>query len=123
MLVAERRKKVYSKKKRKPRKKRKKRGPRGPKNKKVRMKLSVLLYVLIIGSISIFLLSRYAKTTRLQMELTEKATEIEELEEKQDDLNLKLEEIKDSGLIEEQAKLRINLRKANKDQIIYLDLK
>ena len=123
MLVAERRKKVYSKKRRKPRKKRKKRGPRGPQNKKVRMKLSVLFYVLIIGSISIFLLSRYAKTTRLQMELTEKITEIEELEEKQDDLNLKLEEIKDSGLIEEQAKLRINLRKANKDQIIYLDLK
>lgn len=123
MLVAEKRKKVYTNKKRKPKKKMRKGGPRGPKNKEVRMKLSILLYALIIVFSSIFLLSRYVKTTRIQKEVTEKSKQIEGLQEKQSDFNLELEEIKDSGLIEEQAKLRINLRKAKEDQIIYLDLK
>lgn len=123
MLVAKKRKKIYTNKKRKPRKKRKSRDPKGPMNKKVRMKLSILLYALIIVVVAVFLLSRYAQTTSLQMRVTEKTKQIEELEEKQSSLNLELEEIKDSGLIEEQAKLRINLRKAKKDQIIYLDLK
>lgn len=123
MLVAKKRKKIYTNKKRKPRKKRKTRDPKGPMNKKVRMKLSILLYALIIVVVAVFLLSRYAQTTSLQMRVTEKTKQIEELEEKRSSLNLELEEIKDSGLIEEQAKLRINLRKAKKDQIIYLDLK
>lgn len=123
MLVAKKGKKIYNKKRRKPKKKRKTRGPKEPMNKKLRMKLSILLYALVIVFVAVFLLSRYAHTTSLQMKVTEKTKKIEELEKKRSSLNLELEEIKDSGLIEEQAKLRINLRKAKKDQIIYLDLK
>ncbi len=122
MLVAKKGKKVYNNKK-KPKKKRKSGGPRGPRNKKLKMKLNILLFALIIAFSFIFLLSRYERTTSLQMKVTEKTKEIEELEEKRSGLSLELEEIKDSGLIEEQAKIRLNLRKAKKDQIIYLDFK
>ena len=69
--------------------------------------------------------TKKAKSLWKRMGLSTQVPEcvLEELEEKRDSLNLELEEIKDSGLIEEQAKLRINLRKAKKDQIISLDLK
>ena len=50
----------------------------------------------------------------IQKRLILKKNETFEMEE--------LEEIKESGLIEKQAKDRMNMRKANEDQIIYLDV-
>lgn len=94
-----------------------------PRKNKANIKLSILLYSAVIVFMCIYLLSRYAKTTKLQMEVIEKEQKIAELTEEKSKLDLELEEIKDSGWIEEQAKVRMNMRKANKDQIIYLDIK
>ena len=93
------------------------------KNKKVNKKLRVLLSCLSIVLICILLLSRYTNNTGLQMKISEKNKEIETLNEKKNQLNLKLEEIKESGWMEEQAKIRMNMRKANDEQVIYLDVK
>lgn len=94
-----------------------------PRNNKINVKLSILLYSAVIVFMCVYLLSRYARTTELQMEVTNKEQKIIELTEEKNKLNLELEEIKDSGWIEEQAKVRMNMRRANKDQIIYLDIK
>lgn len=92
-------------------------------NKTIKKKLNVLLYSLTIALMCIFLLSRYAYTSKIQMEVTNKNKEINALKEKKNLLRLELEEIKDSGYIEKQAKIRMNMRKANKDQIILIDVK
>ena len=120
MLISKRRKKVSNKSKQRPKKRRK---PKKPRSEKMNVKLSILLYSLVIVLTSIYLLSRYAEITGLQKTVIEKENEIIELQDKKSELNLKLEEIKDSGWIEEQAKARMNMRKAKGDQIIYLDVK
>lgn len=121
MLVAKRQKKKEKKKK----EKRKKRNNSSfkPNNEGTKTKLSVLLYSLAIVLMCIYLLSRYADTTKIQMELTNKDKEIEILREKKKVLRLELEEIKSSGYIEKQAKIRMNMRRANKDQVILIDVK
>lgn len=92
-------------------------------NKKIKIKMSILLYSLAIVLICIYLLSRYAHTTEIQMELTNKNKEINVLKEKKSLLRLELEGIKDSGYIEKQAKIRMNMRKANEDQLIFINVK
>ena len=93
-----------------------------PMSKKMKVKVNILLNSLTVVLICILLLSRYAKTTALQMKITEKNKQIEELSDKKIQMNLELEQIKESGLIEEEAKIRLNMRKAKNDQIIYLDV-
>ena len=93
-----------------------------PVNKKLRFKLNILFTSLIILPICVLLLSRYTKTTELLMETTIINKEIEELNDKKGKLELELEEIKDSGWIEEQAKVRMNMKKAKSDQIIFIDV-
>lgn len=125
MLRGRKRKKTYTKNKRKPktsRRDKKRNKKRKPMSKNVKTKLNILLYSLCVAFICILLLSRYAQTTELQMKVTDKNKEIEELSEKKSQMNLKLEEIKESGLLEEQAKIRLNMRRAKDDQIIYLNI-
>lgn len=125
MLIGKKRKKVYTKNKRKPkmnRKAKKSNRNKKPMSKKMKVKVNILLYSLTVVLICILLLSRYAKTTALQMKITEKNKQIEELSDKKIQMNLELEQIKESGLIEEEAKIRLNMRKAKNDQIIYLDV-
>ncbi|AFS78306.1 cell division protein [Gottschalkia acidurici 9a] len=120
MVLAKREKKTYPKKTKKNKKKEKQKKKIDA---KVKIKLSILSYAVIFACSCIFLLSRYAHITEVQMQVDKINREISELEEENHVLMLKLEEIKDSGWIEEQAKVRMNMRKANSDQIVYLNVK
>lgn len=91
-------------------------------NKKLKFKLNILLASIIIAVICVFLLSRYKNTTELLKDTTIIKSQIEELEDKKGKVQLELEEIKDSGWIEEQAKIRMNMKKAKSDQIIFIDV-
>ncbi len=91
--------------------------------KKSNTKINILLGAILVVVIASVLLSRYTKITEVQMEITTAEKEITELTEKRNVIKLELEEIKDSGWIEKQAGLRMNMRKASEDQIILLDIK
>lgn len=93
-----------------------------PANKKLRFKINVLLASLAIVPICVLLLARYTRTTELLMDTATINKQIEKLEDKKGKLELELEEIKDSGWIEEQAKIRMNMKKAKSDQIIFIDV-
>lgn len=95
---------------------------RKPRRKEMNMKVNILFGSLLVVVIAVILLSRYTQITKIQMETTAFDKEIAELSEKRNAIKLELEEIKDSGWIEKQAKLRMNMRKANEDQIILLDI-
>lgn len=86
-------------------------------------KISIILGAITVAVIAGILLSRYTQITKVQMEITTAEKEITELTEKRNAVKLQLEEIKDSGWIEKQAGLRMNMRKASEDQIILLDIK
>ena len=119
MLVA---KKQKDRKKKKKKKRESKNGFKQD-NKDTKMKLNILLYSMAIVLICIYLLSRYSHTTEIQMKLSDKKKEINTLTEKKHLLRLELEEIKDSGYIEKQAKIRMNMRRANEDQLIFIEVK
>ena len=120
MVLAKREKKTYPKKTKRNKKKQKQKKKMDA---KVKIKLSIISYSVIFACSCVFLLSRYAHITEVQMEVDKMNREISKLEENNHVLMLKLEEIKDSGWIEKQAKIRMNMRKANGDQIVYLNVK
>lgn len=93
------------------------------KDNRVKGKLNMIFVSLVALCICILMLSGYTHIAELQKEIMGIDAEIVKLDQKKNELLLKLEEIKDSGWIEEEAKLRMNMRKARKDQIIYLDIK
>lgn len=116
LLVAKKEEKIYlDKNKRRKKQKIKSRNT-------VNLKLSALMYSIMVACVCILLLSRYAHITEIRKKTAEANASVIELEERKHRLNLELEDIKKSGWIEEQASLRMNMRKAKGDQIVYLDV-
>lgn len=74
--------------------------------------------ILIVG---MYLLSRYASITSLNMEITQLEKQKENLIKERTNLEAKLEEIKFSDNISADAKIKLGMDKPNVDQVIYLE--
>ncbi len=83
-----------------------------------RLKTIVLATLFLIGSLLI--LSRYAKITAIRTEITELEKTIEDLEKDKLNLEAKLEGIKSSEEIANDAMVKLGMHYPRKDQIAYV---
>lgn len=89
---------------------------------KVALKTMFLFSGLIIMGISLFILFRYANITKMRMELTQLETQKVELEKNRLELNAKLDGIKSSSNIMEDAKNKLGMSFPEEGQIAYISV-
>lgn len=88
---------------------------------KVNKPLYVLVSIICLG-ISLVLLSRYAKITSIRENITELEIEKEELIKEKVNLQAKLEGIKSSEKVIDDARYKLGMYPPEEDQIIYIDV-
>ncbi len=90
--------------------------------KKSNGKLGSLGIILLFLGVSLLLLSRYAAITSIRTDITKLERNIEDLEKKKVNLQAKLEGIKSSEKIEEEATLKLGMDYPNDGQLVYLSV-
>lgn len=93
-----------------------------PMSRKLKSKLNLLYGIGIMVVLTILMISRYATISELEYKISDIDSKIEELQSEKHDLGIEIEEIKDSDWLKDQAEERINMRTADIDQIVELDL-
>lgn len=90
------------------------------KTENVSLKIKVFFYATIILAVCIVVLLRYAYISQLKYDLGTDMNTVEELSQERQRLMLDLEQIKDSGRIEEIAKKELGLQYPTEQQVIYV---
>lgn len=89
---------------------------------KALIKLLCLFIAIVVLSTSLFILFRYAKITKIRMEVTELERQKVELEKNKLNLLADLEDVKNSLNISEDAMYKLGMSYPKEGQVIYLSL-
>jgi len=97
---------------------------RAKKRKKAKSSSKILAIIFaIIGLIlCIYILNGYTNITKMKLEIMELENQRYELERDREDLIAKLEYIKNSAKIEENAKIKLGMDYPNEEQLVYLSI-
>lgn len=91
-------------------------------NSKEKKNTKFIYTIILVGAVLGLVLSRYATVSKLQHENAAFIEQRDKLEITRNDLKNNIEEINDSDWLKTQAEERINMRDAQPEQIIELDL-
>ncbi|RKD34294.1 cell division protein FtsL [Thermohalobacter berrensis] len=89
---------------------------------KVKMRLKLFLFSFVALGICLLILLRYAYITQLKYDIAKIDTQIEELNKEKQELIVELETIKDSEIVEKNAKAKLGMIYPTEDQVVYISV-
>ena len=85
-------------------------------------KILAIMFAIIGLILCIYILNGYTNITKMKLEIMELENQRYELERDREDLIAKLEYIKNSAKIEENAKIKLGMDYPNEEQLVYLSI-